>query len=48
MPVINVDKLIENRVEAIRNFHAQVGIPKAELDLSGGIDSAVRRSTNRP
>jgi len=41
MPVTDGKRLIENRVEAIKSFHADAGIPKAELDLSGGIDSAV-------
>jgi len=41
MPVIDADALIENRVEAIRDYHKMAGVPKAELDLSGGIDSAV-------
>lgn len=41
MPVIDTKKLIENRIEAIRKYHEEVGVYKAELDLSGGIDSAV-------
>ena len=41
MPVVNVDALIDERVQAIRNFHQSIGIDRAELDLSGGIDSAV-------
>jgi len=41
MPVIDAGRLIENRVEAIRAYHKMAGVPKAELDLSGGIDSAV-------
>lgn len=41
MPVKNVQALIDNRVEAIRAYHAQAGIQRAELDVSGGIDSAV-------
>lgn len=41
MPVIDTKKLIENRIEAIRKYHEEVGVQKAELDLSGGIDSAV-------
>ena len=41
MPVIDADALIENRVEAIRAYHDQCGVPKGALDVSGGIDSAV-------
>ena len=41
MPVIDAGRLIENRVEAIRDYHAHCGIPKGSLDISGGIDSAV-------
>jgi len=41
MPVLNNDALITNRVEAIRSYHSNAGIPRAELDVSGGIDSAV-------
>lgn len=41
MPVIDVNKLMENRVSAIREYHKQNNIQKAELDLSGGIDSGV-------
>ena len=41
MPVLNVDALIDERVKAIQDYHQQTGIPRAELDLSGGIDSAV-------
>jgi len=41
MPVLDVDKLIENRVTAIRNYHEKAGIPRAQLDVSGGVDSAV-------
>jgi len=33
--------LLANRVGAIKDFHARTGIERAELDLSGGIDSAV-------
>jgi nicotinamidase-related amidase/NH3-dependent NAD+ synthetase len=33
--------LLDNRVTAIRNEHKQLGIARAQLDLSGGIDSAV-------
>jgi len=41
MPVLNVNALIDQRVEAIRQYHQAAGIERAELDLSGGIDSAV-------
>ena len=41
MPVLEPQALIENRVEAIRAFHRQVRAPRAEIDVSGGIDSAV-------
>jgi NAD+ synthase len=41
MPVLDTDALIENRVSAIRKAHADAGITRAELDVSGGVDSAV-------
>lgn len=41
MPVLNPGALLQNRVRAIRKFHEETGIKRAELDLSGGIDSAV-------
>lgn len=41
MPVLDTQKLINNRVEAIRRYHEAFDIPRAELDVSGGIDSAV-------
>jgi len=41
MPVLNGPALIENRVQALRQAHLNAGIHRAELDLSGGIDSAV-------
>ena len=41
MPVILPPSLVADRLRAIREFHKRTGIPKAELDLSGGIDSAV-------
>ena len=41
MPVLNNDALITNRVETIRRYHSDAGIARAELDVSGGIDSAV-------
>jgi NH3-dependent NAD+ synthetase len=33
--------LIEERVQAIRDYHMTSGVEKAQLDVSGGIDSAV-------
>jgi len=41
MPVINAKALVANRVKAIRDYHQSCGIKRAELDVSGGIDSAV-------
>jgi NAD+ synthetase len=41
MPVIDLDALIADRVTAIRNFHQHAGASRAELDISGGVDSAV-------
>jgi NAD+ synthetase len=41
MPVLDPKALIEDRVTAIRRFHDAVGVARAELDLSGGVDSAV-------
>ena len=41
MPVLNPQALIDERVNAIRAFHKQVGLPRAEIDVSGGVDSAV-------
>ncbi len=41
MPVINARELVRNRVDAIQEYHKNTGISRAELDVSGGIDSAV-------
>lgn len=41
MPVIDPKALIDDRITAIRSFHDRVGTDRAELDLSGGVDSAV-------
>lgn len=43
MPVApnRLNTLYDNRVEAIRKAHIDAGLARAELDLSGGIDSAV-------
>lgn len=41
MPVLDIDGLIKDRYLAIREFHRNAGVPRAELDMSGGADSAV-------
>lgn len=41
MPVLDPKALVEERVNAIREFHEEVGTDKAEIDVSGGVDSAV-------
>ena len=41
MPVRSVEGLIHDRVEAIRAYHRAANVDVAELDVSGGIDSAV-------
>ena len=41
MPVLNIEALIENRCDAIRKYHDDADLHRAELDVSGGIDSAV-------
>lgn len=41
MPVLDAQALISNRVKAIRSYHESVGTLRAELDVSGGVDSAV-------
>lgn len=41
MPVIDVEGLIQNRVHAVREYHETTGIRRAQLDVSGGVDSAV-------
>ena len=41
MPVLKPADLISNRVKALMDFHTETGVSRAELDLSGGIDSAV-------
>ena len=40
MPVIDAAALIEERAGAIRAAHRAAGISRAQLDLSGGVDSA--------
>ena len=41
MPVLDPHALIDHRVQAIQRYHEETGLERAELDLSGGIDSAV-------
>jgi NAD+ synthase len=41
MPVLNTEALIQERCDAIKAYHDGAGVPRAELDVSGGIDSAV-------
>jgi len=41
MPVLKPEALIDERVVALRRAHEEARLPRAELDLSGGIDSAV-------
>jgi NAD+ synthetase len=41
MPVLDPQALLEERVTAIHRFHQHVRNDRAELDLSGGVDSAV-------
>ena len=40
MPVTDTAALIDNRVAALARFHEDAHLPRAELDVSGGIDSA--------
>ena len=41
MPVLDARALADERVEALRDYHRRTGIDRAELDVSGGVDSAV-------
>lgn len=41
MPVLDPQALIDNRVQAIRAYHESIHVPKAQIDVSGGLDSAV-------
>ena len=41
MPVLDPHALIDDRVQAIVAYHQACGLQRAELDVSGGIDSAV-------
>ena len=40
MPVSDPQALIDDRVAAIRDFHRLTGQARAEIDVSGGVDSA--------
>jgi len=41
MPALDAQALANNRMEAIRAFHKTLDMPRAEIDVSGGVDSAV-------
>jgi len=41
MPVLNAEALIRHRVDALCAYHQQSSVTRAEVDVSGGIDSAV-------
>jgi NH3-dependent NAD+ synthetase len=41
MPVLHVDELIKDRVRVIQWYHETSGVKRAQLDVSGGVDSAV-------
>lgn len=41
MPVMKPQDLVDERFDAIRAYHKAAGIPAAQLDLSGGVDSGV-------
>lgn len=41
MPILDVNAVIEERVNALREYHTKVGIPRATVMMSGGVDSAV-------
>jgi NAD+ synthetase len=41
MPVLDLRGLAGNRIEALRSYHRRTRIPLAELDVSGGVDSAL-------
>lgn len=41
MPILDPRAAIANRVHALRDYHQGHGFERAELDISGGIDSAV-------
>lgn len=41
MPILNVQAAVDDRIKTIRDFSAATGQIRAEIDISGGIDSAV-------
>jgi len=41
MPVLNPQGLLQERIIAVRGYHEAANVPRAELDVSGGVDSAV-------
>lgn len=41
MPVLDCHRLIDDRVHSIQSFHRRSKLARAELDVSGGVDSAV-------
>jgi NAD+ synthetase len=41
MPVLDTKALIDNRVKAIQDYHKSINVPRAQIDVSGGVDSAV-------
>lgn len=41
MPILSASALIESRCAAICGYHLRTGIDRAQLDVSGGVDSAV-------
>ena len=41
MPVLLPDALLDERAAAIRDYHEKCNASRAQLDVSGGIDSAV-------
>ncbi|MFH1810716.1 MAG: NAD(+) synthase [Pseudomonadota bacterium] len=41
MPVLDATALADERIQAIRRYHQSAGVKRAEIDVSGGIDSAV-------
>ena len=40
MPVLDTSLLIENRVQAVREFQQAANLGRAQIDISGGVDSA--------
>jgi NAD+ synthetase len=41
MPVASLEALATDRIEALRSFHRAAGQANAEIDVSGGVDSAL-------